>query len=45
MRTLIYEEIDAICKGLSSSENTDYYQSVAEFVSPSTLKVGDDTIT
>src|SRR5437867_5314156 len=45
MRTLIYEEINAIRKGLSSSESIDYYQSVAEFVSPYTLKVGDDTIT
>src|SRR2546422_4364471 len=45
MRTLIYEEINAIRKGLSSSENIDYFQSVAEFVSPYTLKVGDDTIT
>src|SRR2546430_8130364 len=45
MRTLIYEEINAIRKGLSSSENIDYYQSIAEFVSPYTLKVGGDTIT
>ena len=45
MRTLIYEEINAIRRGLSSSENIDYYQSVAEFVSPYTLKVGGDTIT
>ena len=45
MRTLIYEEINAIRNGLSSSENIDYYQSVAEFVSPYTLKVGGDTIT
>src|SRR2546428_547443 len=45
MRTLIYEEINAIRKGLSSSENIDYYQSMAEFVSPYTLKVGGDTIT
>src|SRR5205809_5202616 len=40
MRTLIYEEISTIRKGLSSSENIDYFQSVAEFVSPYTLKVG-----
>src|SRR6266852_3026608 len=45
MRTLIYEEINAIRKGLSSSENIDYYQSMAEFVSPYTLKVGGDMIT
>jgi len=45
MRMLIYEEINAIRRGLSSSENIDYYQSVAEFVSPYTLKVGGDTIT
>ena len=45
MRTLIYEEISAIRKGLSSSESIDYDQSVTEFVSPYALKVGDDTIT
>ncbi len=45
MRTLIYRDIDAIRRGLSNSENIDYFHSVAEFVSPYTMKVGNDTIT
>ena len=45
MRTLIYKDINMIRQGLSHSENIDYYPDVAEFVSPYTLKVGDETIT
>ncbi|MDH5783057.1 MAG: dihydrolipoyl dehydrogenase [Candidatus Bathyarchaeota archaeon] len=45
MRTLIYKDINMIRQGLSHSENIDYYPAVAEFVSPYTLKVGDETIT
>ena len=45
MRTIIYKDIDSIREGLSNSPNIDYYHSVAEFVSPYTLKVGTDTIT
>jgi len=45
MRNMIYTEINMIRKGLSSTENIDYYPSLAEFVSPYTLKVGNDTIT
>ncbi|MCW3982239.1 MAG: dihydrolipoyl dehydrogenase [Candidatus Bathyarchaeota archaeon] len=45
MRALIYKDIDMIRQGLSHSENVDYYPTVAEFVSPYTLKVGDETIT
>lgn len=45
MRTLIYKDIDMIRQGLSHSENIDYYPVVAEFISPYTLKVGDETIT
>ncbi len=45
MRTLIYKDIDSIREGLSNSPNIDYYHSVAEFVSPYTLKVGSDTMT
>ncbi|MDH5462246.1 MAG: dihydrolipoyl dehydrogenase, partial [Candidatus Bathyarchaeota archaeon] len=45
MRTLINKDISMIRQGLSHSENIDYYPVVAEFTSPHTLKVGDDTIT
>jgi mycothione reductase len=36
MRSLIGKDIDSIREGLSSSENIDYSQSAAEFVSPYT---------
>jgi len=45
MRLLIHEDISAIKRGLSESKNIDYYNSVAEFVSPYTLNVGGDTMT
>jgi mycothione reductase len=45
MRTLIQAEINMIRKGLSHSKNTDYYQAIAEFTAPYTLKVGNDVIT
>ena len=45
MRSLIGKDVDSIREGLSSSENIDYYQSLAEFVSPYTMKVGGETIT
>ena len=45
MRLLINEDIDTIRKSLHKSKNIDYYNSVAEFVSPYTLKVSNDTIT
>ena len=45
MRTLIYKDINMIRQGLSNSGNIDYYHDVAEFISPYTLKVGDETIT
>src|SRR5439155_19754465 len=45
MRMLIHEEINARRRERSSSENIVYYQSVAEFVSPYTLKAVVDTIT
>jgi len=44
MRTHIYKDINMIRQGLSHSENIDYYPTVAEFVGPHTLKVGDETI-
>ncbi len=45
MRTLIKNDIDQIRKGLSGSENIDYYPFPAEFVSPYTLKVNGTNIT
>jgi mycothione reductase len=45
MRTFIGGDINMIRQGLSSSENIDYYPTVAEFVDPYTLKVDNETIT
>lgn len=45
MRNYIQAEIDLIRRGLSRSKNIDYYPSVAEFVAPYTMKVGNETIT
>jgi len=45
MRTLIYKDINMIRQGLSHSKNIDYYPATAEFISPYTLKVSDETIT
>jgi mycothione reductase len=45
MRTLIGNDIDSIRRGLSSSPNIDYYHAIAEFVSPYTMKVAEETIT
>jgi dihydrolipoamide dehydrogenase len=44
MRTIIDGDINSIRQGLSSSPNIDYYHSAAEFISPYTLKVADETI-
>jgi dihydrolipoamide dehydrogenase len=44
MRSLVDADIDSIRRGLSSSDNIDYFQDTAEFVSPYTLKVGGQTI-
>ena len=44
MRRLIKQDIDDIRDGLNRSKNIDYYASVAEFVSPYTLKVGDNMV-
>ena len=44
MRHLIQEDMDAIRNGLTQSKNIDYYPAVAEFVSPYTLRVGENTI-
>ena len=45
MRSIISREIDSIRKGLKHSKNIDYYADSAEFTSPYTLKVGNETIT
>ena len=45
MRGLIDADIDSIRRGLSSSDNIDYYHDTAEFVSPYMLKVAGETIT
>jgi dihydrolipoamide dehydrogenase len=45
MRSLIDEDIENIREGLSRSEDIDYYPTVAEFVAPYELKVGDEIIT
>jgi dihydrolipoamide dehydrogenase len=44
MRSLIETDIESIRRGLSSSDNIDYYRDSAEFVSPYTMKVGKETI-
>ncbi len=44
MRSLIYRDINMIKHGLSHSRNIDYYQEIAEFVAPYTLKVGNKLI-
>ncbi len=44
MRRLIGTDIDSIRKGLSSSENIDYYHAPVEFIAPYTLQVSGDTI-
>jgi dihydrolipoamide dehydrogenase len=44
MRHHINEDIQSIKKGLSSAEELDYYQEIAEFVEPYTLKVGNEKL-
>lgn len=44
MRTMIDKDIESIHAGLSSSDNIDYFQGVAEFVAPYTLRVGEETL-
>ncbi|MDG6946035.1 MAG: dihydrolipoyl dehydrogenase [Nitrososphaerota archaeon] len=45
MRGLIDADIDSIRRGLSSSENIDYFHAPAEFVAPYTLRVSGESIT
>ena len=44
MRKLIYNDIDQIREGLSSSKNIDYYHAPAEFVAPYTMRVSGTEI-
>ena len=44
MRKLIHIDINAMKQGLTHTKNLDYYNSVAEFVAPYTMKVGKETI-
>jgi mycothione reductase len=44
MRRLIDADIDSIRRGLSESENIDYYHAAAEFVAPYTMTVEGETI-
>lgn len=44
MRTLINADINRMRQGLTHTENLDYYNTVAEFVAPYTLKVGKEAV-
>lgn len=44
MNTMISQDISMIRKGLSRSPEFDYYNEIAEFVSPYTMKIGNETI-
>jgi len=44
MRNSISEEVEEIRQSLSSHPKIDYYPTVAEFVAPYTMKVGNETI-
>ena len=45
MRRLIYVDINTMKRGLTHTKNLDYYDTVAEFVAPYTLNVGNETVT
>jgi len=45
MRGLIDADVESIRRGLSSSENIDYYHAPAEFTAPYTLEVSGEAIT
>jgi mycothione reductase len=44
MRGLIRDDKEGILKGLTETENVDYYPLPAEFIAPYTLKAGDTTM-
>jgi mycothione reductase len=45
MRNLIHEDMDEIRRGLTETENVDYYPVPAEFIAPYTLIAGETTLT
>jgi mycothione reductase len=45
MREIIDGDVESIRQGLTGSPNIDYYHATAEFISPYTLKVLNETIT
>jgi mycothione reductase len=45
MRSNISGDIESIREGLSGDPKVDYYHDTAEFISPYTMKVGNETIT
>jgi mycothione reductase len=45
MRNLTRDEKEEILKGLTGTENVDFYQIPAEFIAPYTLTAGDTTMT
>ncbi|MCX9010558.1 MAG: dihydrolipoyl dehydrogenase [Candidatus Methanoperedens sp.] len=45
MRSKISNDINMIRRGLSNNPNVDYYQDIAQFTAPYTMKVGNETIT
>lgn len=45
MRSIINPDIEMIRDGLSNTKNIDYFPKKAEFTSPYTLKIGEETIT
>jgi dihydrolipoamide dehydrogenase len=44
MRKLIQVDINAMKQGLTHTKNLDYYNNVAEFIAPYTMKIGKETI-
>jgi len=44
MRKIVGEDVEQIRKGLTSTENLDFYNERAEFVSPNVMKVGNQEI-
>lgn len=44
MKSIISQDIEMIREGLSGSPDFDYYNDLAEFISPYTMKIGNETI-
>ena len=45
MRKIIQNDINKVRQGLSQSKNIDYYKESAEFISPYTIRIGNQTLT